>query len=118
GVLPPGRITVEIDGQCYEEFHVDGGANAGVLFRPYMIGEQNRLRGVPGLTAPPGSTLYVINNRKVYVDPKCVKPAIFPALSAGIRGTFYAKTRDDFYRLYQYCLETGVEFRGTAIPQA
>jgi hypothetical protein len=118
GVLPPGRVTVNIDGQCYEELHVDGGANSGAVFRPFMIAEQNRLRGINSPFAPTGSAVYVVNNRKLFVDTKCVRASIFPELAAGIRGTFYAKTRDEFYRIYQYCLETGTEFRATAIPQA
>jgi hypothetical protein len=117
GVFPPARIDVEIDGRCYEELHVDGGVNDEVVFRPFMVAALNRARGVPGAVAPPGSTLYVVNNGKLYVAPTCVKTRVLPELSVAARATFYAKARDEHYRIYLNCLETGVEFRTTAVPQ-
>src|SRR5262249_1430449 len=117
GGFPPVRIPVEIDGRCYEELHVDGGASDEVIFRSFMVTDANRLAGLSGAWAPPRSTLYVISNGKVYADPSCVKPRILPQLNASFRSLIYGKTRDEFYRIYLNCLETGVDFRLAAIPQ-
>src|SRR5262249_45322760 len=68
GGFPPVRIPVEIDGRCYEELHVDGGASDEVIFRSFMVTDANRLAGLSGAWAPPGSTLYVISNGKIYAD--------------------------------------------------
>src|SRR6185436_14318621 len=59
GAFPPVKIPVEIDGHTYEELHVDGGVNDEVIFRSFMVASLNQAAGVPGATAPPGSTLYV-----------------------------------------------------------
>jgi patatin-like phospholipase len=117
GAFPPVRIPVEIDGRCYDELHVDGGANDGVIFRSFMVADLNRAAGRPGAWAPAGSTLYVISNGKLYANPECTKPRIYSILDATAHSLLYGKTRDEFYRIYLNCLETGVDFRLASIPQ-
>jgi len=115
--FPPVRIPVEVDGTCYEELHVDGGASDEVIFRPFMVTDLNRANGVPGSVAPAGSVLYVVNNGKIYAQPSCVSRRIFSLVNASFSSVLYGKTRDELYRIYLNCLETGVLFRATAIPQ-
>ena len=81
GAFPPVRIRVEIDGRMYDEMHVDGGVSDEVIFRGFMVGDLNRLRGA-GSWAPPGSTLYVVNNGKLYSNPACVPRSLFGIFGA------------------------------------
>lgn len=115
--FPPVRIPVEVDGCRYEELHVDGAASDEVIFRPFMVSDLNRANGVAGAVAPAGSVLYVLVNGKIYADPSCVPQRIFPLVSASFASVRYGKSRDELYRIYLNCLETGVSFRSTAIPQ-
>ncbi|MBX9581452.1 MAG: hypothetical protein K2X87_14220, partial [Gemmataceae bacterium] len=101
----------------YEELHVDGGVSDEVFFRAFMVADLNRLHGLPGGVAPAGSTLYLVNNGKMYAEPSCVRPRVGPMLGATYRSVIYGKTRDELYRIYLNCLATGVNFRSTAIPQ-
>lgn len=117
GAFPPVRIPVQVDGKWYEELHVDGGASDEVMFRAFMVADLNRAAGTPCGQAPVGSTLYVINNGKLYVEPKCVRPRMLPMANAAFRSIVYAKSRDELYRIYLNCLETGVQFRMTSVPQ-
>lgn len=117
GGFPPVRLPVEIDGRQYEELHADGGANDEVIFRPFMVADLNRTAGLPGARAPSGSALYVLSNGKLYADPKCTRRLILPQIDSAARALLYGKTRDEFYRIYLACLETGVDFRLAAIPQ-
>ncbi len=117
GVFPPVRIQVEIDGQQFDELHVDGGVSDEVIFRAFMVSDLNRTGGMPGAYAPNGSMLHVIGNGKLYSDPKCIDPALTKMMSASFRSIIYGKTRDELYRIYLNCLQTGVEFRLTAVPQ-
>jgi hypothetical protein len=118
GAFPPVRIPVEIDGRHYEELHVDGGVSDEVIFRAFMVADLNRMNGGGGWWAPPGSTLYVVSNGKLYADPECVSPVrVLRLVRASFRSVIYGKMRDELYRIYLNCLETGVDFRLTAIPQ-
>jgi hypothetical protein len=117
GAFPPVTIPVEVDGRCYEELHVDGGASDEVIFRSFMVADLNRAAGVPGSVATPGSVLFVVNNGKLYAEPACVRPHVLPIINATARSILYGKGRDELYRIYINCLETGVAFRTTAVPQ-
>lgn len=117
GAFPPVRIPVEIDGRKYDELHSDGGVSDEVIFRAFMVGDLNRAAGVAGPFAPAGSTLYVISNGKLYADPGCLRPKLTNMITASFRSVIYGKTRDEMYRIYLNCLETGVDFRLTAVPQ-
>jgi hypothetical protein len=97
--------------------HVDGGASDQVIFRAFMVADLNRRRGINSPFAPPNSALYVISNGKLYADPECVEPSIPKLLGASFRSVMYGKARDEFYRIYLNCLETGLQFRLTALPQ-
>src|SRR5205823_12444069 len=114
----PVSIPVEIDGRWYEELHVDGGVNDEVIFRAFMVADLNRAAGRPGAVAPPGSALYVICNGKLYAERRCVPRRILPLFRASGRSIVYGKTRDELYRIYLNCLETGVAFRLAAVGQA
>jgi hypothetical protein len=114
---PPVRIPVEVDGRRYEELHADGGVSDTVIFRAFMVADLNRAAGRPGHWAPAGTTLWVVNNGKLYADPDCVRVDLLRLLGASFRSIIYGETRDEFYRIYLNCLETGVNFRLTAIPQ-
>ncbi|HYH67562.1 MAG TPA: patatin-like phospholipase family protein, partial [Urbifossiella sp.] len=92
--FPPVRIPVEVDGRCYEELHVDGGASDEVVFRPFMVTDLNRANGVPGSVAPAGSVLYVVNNGMLYAEPSCVSRNVFSLLNATAQSIIYGKTRD------------------------
>lgn len=116
GAIPPILITVEIDGQRYEELHVDGGVSDNNIFRAFMVADLNRANGVPGAWAAPGSTLYAINNGKFYADPTCLR-GVFSVVGATFETLLSNKTRDELNRMYLNCLQTGVAFRATAVPQ-
>ena len=116
GAFPPVRLTVEIDGVRYEELHADGGASDQVLFRAAVVADQNRAAGIDGTAAPPGSTLHVVINGKLFEDPTCVRPKILPIVSAAATSLEYNKKHDEQYRIYLHCLETGIEYRLTATP--
>ncbi|MFO0804657.1 MAG: patatin-like phospholipase family protein [Gemmataceae bacterium] len=117
GVFPAVRIPVEIDGRRYEELHVDGGVSDEVIFRSFMVADLNRAAGLDTTVAPNGSTLYVVSNGKLYADPTCTRSRFTNMVSQSMRSILYGKTRDELYRIYLNCLESGVDFRLTALPQ-
>lgn len=117
GMFPPVHIPVTVDGKPFEELHVDGGVSDDVIFRAFMVGDLNRIAGKPGALAPPGSTLFVVNNSKLYSEPRCVHTSFVSILSATASSIMYGKLRDELCRIFLNCLMTGTEFRLASIPQ-
>ncbi len=116
GVLPPIEVPVEIDGKCYTELHVDGAASDQVIFRRFMVSDLNRMGGSDSAYAPPRSTLYVINNGKLYPDPRCVRRRALPIVLASSSAMLYNKTRDEMHRMYLICITTGIDFQLARVP--
>jgi predicted acylesterase/phospholipase RssA len=115
-VYPPVRLPIQIDGVCYDELHADGSTCDGAVFRAFIVGDRNRSVGVPGAWAPAGSTLHVIVNGKLYSEPTCVR-GLFGTASAALDAVMMNKKRDELHRIYLNCLQTGVAYRQTAVPQ-
>jgi predicted acylesterase/phospholipase RssA len=112
GFFPPVKIDVEINGQRYEEMHVDGGTTAAVFFQPFMLNlDKNDLR------SRAGSNLYVVVAGKLFANARCVEPRILPIASTAIRSTLYSSSRNDLARLYTLALITGVKYNLAAVPQ-
>jgi predicted acylesterase/phospholipase RssA len=65
GIFPPTMIDVEVDGQRFQEMHVDGGVVAQVFIYPADGALKRRLE--PGSWRP-SRTLYVIRNARL--DPE------------------------------------------------
>lgn len=110
--FPPVRIKVEINGQRYEELHVDGGATTAVFFQPFMLQLD---RG--NVRSRAGSNLYVIDAGKIFADPKCVEQKIIKIAGTTLRAMLYAGSRNDLFRLYTLALITGLNYHLAAVPQ-
>jgi predicted acylesterase/phospholipase RssA len=110
--FPPVRIDVEINGQRYQELHVDGGATTAVFFQPFMLNLD------PGnIRSRAGSNLYVINAGKIFADPDCVQPRIIKIAGTTLRSMIYAGTRNDLFRIYTLALIAGLNYHLAALPQ-
>lgn len=116
GAYPPFILPVEVNGVEYQEMHLDGAVSDTVVFRPNLLSDLNRARGSESTWAPPGSRLYALNNDKFYPEPKCVK-LLLSAIGATVEGLYSNKCRDGLARIYLNCLQTGIDFRVTGIPQ-
>jgi predicted acylesterase/phospholipase RssA len=114
--MPPVELPVEIDGHVYTELHTDGATADDVFFRSFMVADLNRAAGVDTPYAPPGSRLHAINNGKLYIAPKCIKPKLFPIAAAANKSIVYNKKRDEMYRMFLHCMETGVDFHLALVP--
>jgi predicted patatin/cPLA2 family phospholipase len=111
GFFPPVRIDVEINGQRYEEMHVDGGTTAAVFFQPFMLNLGNDIR------SRAGSNLYVIEAGKQFADPGCVKPRLLPIGTTALRTMLDSSARNDLARLYTLALMTGVNYNLASVPE-
>ena len=114
GFFPPVKIDVAIDGKAYQEVHVDGSISRALFFRPpYFPPEQKPGFGPDTLA---GSHLYVIVAGKINPAPASVKLSTFPLALESTSLLLYNTARGDLYRMYTYCLLTGMNYRVAAIP--
>ncbi len=113
GFFPPVRIRVGIDGRSYEELHVDGSVTRSLFFRPPHFH--------PGQDVDPDaladSNLYVLVAGKINPAPDAVRLRTLPIALNSTSLLLYSLTRGDLYRMYTYCLLTGMNLRVSAIPE-
>jgi predicted acylesterase/phospholipase RssA len=115
GLFPPVKITVTIDGQQYEELHVDGSVTRSLFFRPPYQPPAERASFGPNSLA--GSNLYVLVAGKINPAPNAVRVRTLPLALEATSTLLYSLTRGDLYRMYTYCLLTGMNLRVSAIPE-
>jgi len=114
GFFPPVKINVTIDGRVYEELHVDGGITRSLFFRPPYFGAEERESVDPDRLAD--SNLYILVAGKIDPSPAPVKMRTLPLAMESTSILLYSITRGDLYRMYNYCLLTGMNLRISAIP--
>ena len=113
--FPPVKIAVTIDGKRYEELHVDGSVTRSLFFRPPHF--DPGVREAVGPDALAGSNLYVLVAGKINPAPNAVKVRTLPLALESTSILLYSITRGDLYRMYTYCLLTGMNLRVSAIPE-
>lgn len=114
GFFPPVKIPVSIDGQCFVERHIDGGATQAVFYRPPHIPPQ--LRDTPAGSLY-GSDVYVLLAGKVYADPDPVRRWMLAIAGSSVTSLIYAQTRSDLVKVYAASALEGMRYNLSAIPQ-
>lgn len=111
----PVYITVEADGQFYDEMHVDGGVTHQVFLFGNMIDPIVRVRDADGPYERP-LDVYVIRN--TYGGPRHeqVDPRLIPISIRSIDTLLASNTLGDVFRIYLSSREHGSRFRVAAIP--
>ena len=113
GAFPPVMIDVELDGETYEEMHVDGGASAQVFVYP------------PGLDVRAVSQerhitrerrLYVIRNARLDPDWAQVERRTFSILERAVSSLIQTQGVGDLYRIYLAAERDGIDFNLAYIP--
>ena len=116
GFFPPQHITVDLDGRCLTERHVDGGVSQSLFFHaPYTPPEERSANGNHDLA---GANVYCIVAGKLYADPQPIKPLALQLAGQEISAMIYAQTRGDLQRMFTATMLTGMNFYMTAIPAA
>jgi hypothetical protein len=113
GFIRPVRIPVDIDGQAFEELHVDGGATRSMFFMTPEGMSQDDFKPT-GLLSE--STAYAVVASKLYADPKGVTPRTLAIGLQSIGSMLDAGRRAEAFRLYSYCVQAGMDFKMAAIP--
>ncbi len=109
GTFPPVMIDVEIDGEAYQEMHVDGGTMSQVFLYPTSvnlddaIGERER-------------TVYVIRNSKLDPQWDDVDRKTMSIAMRAVSTLIHTQGIGDLYQIFINCQRDGVDFNLAYIP--
>jgi predicted acylesterase/phospholipase RssA len=108
GTFPPVMIDVEVNGQRYQEMHVDGGTASQVFVYPSAI----KLHEL----AQRDRTLYIIRNARLDPDWAQVDRRTLPISLRAITCLIHNQGIGDLYRIYSITQRDHIRFRLTYIP--
>jgi hypothetical protein len=111
GVFPPVMFDVTLDGERYQEMHVDGGAFAQAYLFPPGIGGTRVERVRLGLS-PPEVTAYVVRNSRLAPRGGTVNRRTLPIAQRAISTLIAASGVNDIFRIETAARQaTGLNFR-------
>lgn len=113
GAFPPVMINVEVNGEKYQEMHVDGGATAQVfLYPPTMRLKQEA--AAAGIDRK--RRAYIIRNSRLEADYTEVERQTMPIAMRAIDSLINTQGIGDLYRIYANCRRDDIDFNLAYIP--
>lgn len=115
GAFSPVMFDVEVDGEKYQEMHVDGGAVAQVFLYPPSI-ELKKEVAERGHARK--RTLYVIRNARLDSEWASVERNIFDIVRRAIVTLIQSQGVGDLYRIFLAAQRDGIDFNLAFIPSS
>jgi hypothetical protein len=107
GALPPSMVRVDVDGQPYEEMHVDGGASAQVFLYPPSLRRVARSMGVEMTRT---GRIYIIRNSALGATCSPIKRQTISIAGRAINSLLHTQGLGDLYRIYLTAQRDGFDF--------
>lgn len=108
GAFPPVMIDVEVNGQRFQEMHVDGGAQAQVFLYPPRLFDTLRDKG---LKVPPRERrVYIIRNARLDPDWASVDRATLSIAQRAIASLIQTQGRGDLLQIYMTAQNDGLDY--------
>ena len=114
GAFPPTMIDVEVNGQTYQEMHVDGGATAQVFVYPPSLDIRSGARKL-GIQQRERRA-YVIRNSRLDPEWSQVERSTLTIAGRAISSLIHSQGIGDLYRIYLTTQRDGVDFNLAYIP--
>jgi hypothetical protein len=109
GLFPPAMIDVTLDGQAFQEMHVDGGALAQSFLYPSSFGAERRYRLSRGLPVS-AAEAYVIRNARISGAPAPVGRWTLPIAERALAALIRANGAGDLERIHANAERDGIGF--------
>jgi Patatin-like phospholipase len=115
-VFPPVFFEVEVNGQLYDEMHVDGGVGAMVFFTGGLFSPSFARVGAGG---PPGrDEIYVIHNGQLVPPEPTPTPRTVRGISSRVlEATGRSAVLGDLFRIYTIAQRENATFNWITIPE-
>lgn len=115
GLFPPVMIGVTVNGQQYQEMHVDGGAVAQAFLYPPTFNLKAKLKELGVKDIKP--TAYIIRNTRLYRPEENVERQTLKIAQQAISTMTASNGLNDLYRMYLTTKRDGVAFNLTYIDE-
>ena len=116
GLFPPIYLDAFIDGQRYDEMHVDGGLKAQMIYYGATMNIAAARKQAFGKNDPQKSRIYIIRNGKYSPEPKPVSREVGDILGRTISSMTKSSGVGDLYRIYSFAKRDGIDFNFIAMP--
>jgi len=113
--LPPVYISMEANGEVYDEMHVDGGASVEVFFYGAILDIESGVKTL-GIEDIPKVRLFIIRNSIIQPEYKSVNPRIIDIASKAMTNLIGSQGIGDLYRIYTISQRDGFEFNLATLP--
>jgi predicted acylesterase/phospholipase RssA len=113
GAFPPVIISVEANGESYDEMHVDGGTVNQVFMYPLGM-DFNEVKKRVGLTENP--KVYVLRNARLKPVFQVVEYSMFEVMVQSLNSLLRTQGIGDIERIYLEARRDGLDFHLTYIP--
>lgn len=107
GFFPPVGIEIEVDGQRYVEYHVDGSVAASILLQPEML---------PGKDSNQQGHVHVIVAGNAETESTELKHKAIPLVMDALAGVMQTRFELDLMNAYLMANWSGASFEMTAVP--
>jgi predicted acylesterase/phospholipase RssA len=114
GAFPPVMIEVQLDGNTYQEMHVDGGAFAQVFLYPRSVTRERRAHIRHGDHVQPARA-YVIRNGRITPNPAKTERQTFKIVERAISSMIASSGYNDVARILTTAREDRIDFNLAAI---
>jgi hypothetical protein len=113
--LPPVIIDVEVDGESYQEMHVDGGVTEQVFLYPPSVPWAKLLER---FDLPDRPQVYVIRNAYLTPHRQTIERKLVPIAGRTIGSLIRTQGIGDLYRMYLITRRDGMNYHLAYIPAA
>ncbi len=115
GAFPPVMIDVEVNGQSYQEMHVDGGAMAQVFLYPpsLKVADISKQHHVSR-----ERRLYVIRNARLDPDWADTERRTLSIVGRAISSLIHSQGVGDLYEIYTETQRDGIDYHLAYIPKS
>ena len=117
-VSAPVLIDITVDGQSYDEMHVDGGVKAQVFMHAAILNFRDAAREITGDGKSRGAgRIYIIFNSQLSPQPGVV-PRTFEAIAGQSLLTMMRQAGiNDLYRIFAFSRREELDFNYIAVPE-
>ena len=114
-VFPPVMIDTTVDGQTFQEMHVDGGTIAQAFMYPPSLSLRRLARAAPADATRPSRTVYIIRNGRFARPEASIERQTLAIAKQALATMTTSSGVNDTYRMYLIAQRDGVAYNLASI---